>query len=193
MTLPRPLGKWRCSSHRQWRWFFTGEEVLYKTSDGVIHYGQCSGRARTRGEQIYSLVRYDKGGEVSGQPCTVVELNTESVLLQCSGPELARDSSTTTTFWDYLRSWGGDWMWDGIQDEHQDISWLVEGLRNGTLICVTDGSYDRNIAPDISGAGFLLCCTKARRQLRANFYERSQSASSYRGELLGLTALPRCY
>jgi hypothetical protein len=189
LVLPRPLGRWLYPTHRQWKWFFNDGEILYRTDGGVVHYGRREGRTRTRGEQIYVIVRFVEGEQISGLPCTVVELGSDTVLLQNSGPEMAADSSSTGTFWEYLRSWGGDWMWDGIQDEQQDISWLVEGLKSGTLICVTDGSYDRNFAPDISGAGFVLCCTKARKQLRANFYERSKSASSYRGELLGLTAL----
>ena len=74
-------------------------------------------------------------------------------------------------------------MWDRIKDEEQDLQWLVSGLENGTIVCVTDGSYDRKIAPDISGAGLmLLYCTKAKRVLRGNFYEKSATTSSYRGD-----------
>jgi len=68
-------------------------------------------------------------------------------------------------------------------------AWLVEGIRNGTVVAVADGSYDRKTAPDVSGAGLVLCCTNAEKMLRVRFFERSRSASSYRGELLGLVAL----
>ena len=80
-------------------------------------------------------------------------------------------------------------MWDSIEDENQDLSWLVEGIRNGTVVAVADGSYNRKTAPDVSGAGLVLCCTKAEKLLRISFFERSRSASSYREELLGLVAL----
>ena len=81
------------------------------------------------------------------------------------------------------------WMWEGVEEEDQDLRWLVEGIRNGTVIAVADGSYDRKTAPDVSGAGLVLCCTNAEKMLRVSFFERSHSASSYRGELLGLVAL----
>ena len=80
-------------------------------------------------------------------------------------------------------------MWDEIVNEQQDLQWLVDTVKNNTIIGVTDGLYDRNFAPDISGAGWLVSCTSSEKILRANFYEKSKSASSYRGELLGLLAL----
>jgi hypothetical protein len=65
----------------------------------------------------------------------------------------------------------------------------VSGLEKGTIVCVTDGSYNRKVVPNISGAGFVLYCTKAKCMLRGNFYEESTAASSYQGELLGLVAI----
>ena len=72
-------------------------------------------------------------------------------------------------------------MWDGIEDEEQYMQWLVSGLEKGTIVCVTDRSYNRKVAPNISDAVFVLCCTKAKRMLRGNFYEEAKTASSYRG------------
>ena len=54
---------------------------------------------------------------------------------------------------------------------------------------MTDGSYDRNRAPNISGAGWVICCLSTKKIFRASFFEVSPDASSYRGELLGLLAL----
>lgn len=42
-------------------------------------------------------------------------------------------------------------MWEGVEDKEQDLTWLVEGLRHGSLIMVTDGSYDKKRAPTVSG------------------------------------------
>jgi len=80
-------------------------------------------------------------------------------------------------------------MWEAVEEENQDLRWLVEGIRIGTEVAVADGSYDRKTAPDVSGAGLVLCCTNAEKMLRVSFFERSRSASSYRGELLGLVAI----
>ncbi len=97
--------------------------------------------------------------------------------------------STPKRLWDYLRYHGVEWMWDGVEEEDQDLAWLVDGVRENTFIAVADGSYDRKGASDVSGAGWVLCCTSARKILRGNFYEISKSAGSYRGKLLGLLAI----
>ncbi len=54
-------------------------------------------------------------------------------------------------------------MWEGIDEDHttkDDVTWIAEGMRNNTLIWVTDGSYDRKNAKELSGAGWIIFCTK---------------------------------
>ena len=80
-------------------------------------------------------------------------------------------------------------MWDKLENEDQDLALLIAGLKQASVIAVADGSYDRKKAPEVSGAGWVLCCTRSWRMLRGNFYKVSPTASSYRGKLLGLAAL----
>ena len=67
-------------------------------------------------------------------------------------PGVASGPSAPADFWVHLRSLGGVCMWDGIEGKGQDLQWMVDGLTNNTLIYVTDGSYDKNVAPNTSGA-----------------------------------------
>ena len=82
-------------------------------------------------------------------------------------------------------------MWSGITEDakNQDLTWLVEGRKNGTLIWVTDGSYNRKWAPHTSGAWWIVYCMKANRRIVGNLYKVSNSAGSYRGEQLRLSAI----
>jgi hypothetical protein len=115
-----------------------------------------------------------------------------SVTKQEEGPPLAVGPSKTTDFWEYLRSWGGEWMWEGVDDNQvtkHDLTWLVEGMTSGSLKLVTDGSYDKLKAPDISGAGWIIFCTTTGKRLTGWFWEVSNMASSYRAEMLGLCSL----
>jgi hypothetical protein len=57
------------------------------------------------------------------------------------------------------------------------------------LIAVTDGSYDRERAKDMSGSGWILLCTASRQTLHGFFYKISPIAGSFRGEFLGLVAI----
>ena len=80
-------------------------------------------------------------------------------------------------------------MWEEVVGDKDDLSWLVDAMRKGTAVLVTDGSYDRKRAPSVSGAGWVITCRIAQKFLRGSFYETSISASAYRGELLGLVVL----
>ena len=80
-------------------------------------------------------------------------------------------------------------MWAKVINEGSNLDWLVNALNNGTVISVTDGSYKKDIAPDVSGAGWVIYCEQSKLKLTGSFYERSPDAGSYRGELMGLTAL----
>jgi hypothetical protein len=57
------------------------------------------------------------------------------------------------TFWELLQSLGGECMWEHVKDEDSDMSWVWDGMVNGMLLAVTDGSIDRTRAKDVSGLG----------------------------------------
>ena len=83
-------------------------------------------------------------------------------------------------------------MWENIDDSQQskhNLLWLAEGMKSNTLTWVTDGSYDRKQAADLCGVGWIIFCSKTGIRLTGTFWERSQSASSYRAEMLGLCSL----
>ena len=81
-----------------------------------------------------------------GKPVAVQGSEETHVYELNIGPTLARDPQQPSNFWDYLRNWGGEWMWEGIEDGQatkSNLSWLVQGMKSNTLLWVTDGSYDR--------------------------------------------------
>jgi hypothetical protein len=81
-------------------------------------------------------------------------------------------------------------MWQYVKEGEVDVGWIRDALVNGTLIGVTDGSYDRIKAQMVSRAGWVLTCMASHRTLQGSFYEISPKAgSSYRGELLRLVAI----
>jgi hypothetical protein len=83
-------------------------------------------------------------------------------------------------------------MWDGIDDDQAtkgDVTWIAEGMKNNLLIWVTDSSYNRKKANELSSVGWIIFCTKTGLQLMGTFWEKLNAASSYRAEMLGLCAL----
>jgi hypothetical protein len=83
-------------------------------------------------------------------------------------------------------------MWEGIDKDQapkEDVTLIAESMRNNTLIWVTDGSYDRKKAKELSGDGWIIFCTKTGLRLMGAFWEKSNTASSFWVEMLGLCTL----
>lgn len=57
------------------------------------------------------------------------------------------------------------------------------------LRAVTDGSYIRELHPEICSAAFILECSAGTGRILGSFPELSKDANAYRGELIGLLAI----
>jgi hypothetical protein len=79
-------------------------------------------------------------------------------------------------------------MWDSLRLTGED-NWILEALREGTCIAVTDGSYIRELYLNMCSCAFALECTQRRGRIFGSFPEQSRRACAYRGELLGLMAV----
>jgi hypothetical protein len=93
-----------------------------------------------------------------------------------------------STFLKVLQSWGNTWLW-----EHMSVSggmeWLNKSILEGTLVTMTDGSYIRELFPNLCSAAFVLECSKGQGRVVGLFSEALIVANAYRGELLGLLAI----
>ena len=67
--------------------------------------------------------------------------------------------------------------------------WLCDAIAEGTLVAATDGSFIRQMHPEVCSACFVMECAKGRGRLIGSFAERTKHANAYRGELLGLMAV----
>jgi hypothetical protein len=70
-----------------------------------------------------------------------------------------------------------------------ETDWTTQAITEGPLVAVTDGSYIRQIYPNLCPAAFVLECAHGQGQLIGSFKEASKAANAYRGELLGLMAI----
>ncbi len=190
-----PLGGWTHPTHRKWLWYSSSVNDLHQVENEIVHhYLPSQSRRRTRSDLGYSLAWTEplRTNHVIGLPVSVQGLDFTYVYKLNTGTTLARGPQQPSNFWEYLRAWGGEWMWDDIKDGQatkRDLTWLVQEMKSNTLVWVTDGSYDRKQAPLLIGVGWILFCQDTGKRLVGSFWEKSLSASSYRAELLGLCAL----
>jgi hypothetical protein len=104
-------------------------------------------------------------------PANVLTLPGDRIHRQSIGPLLAPQVHEYWPFWTYLKSLGGKWMWDYIQEGEIDVTWISTALANGSFISVADVSYDRDHASMVSGSGWVICCAKSRKLLQGFFFE----------------------
>ena len=194
-SLPRTLGKWTSDSHKEWIWFYdsAADMVLRKVEAGaeIYHATGDTSQVRTRRQHVYA-----RTGVLPDLPdCTLLPISVEvceqgTVMRLASGPPLWNEKvQKPGDFLDFLRSWGGSWMWEDLHIPG-GLRAVVQSIREGTARLVTDGSYNRGVRPDVSSAGWLIYCTKRKKiLLTCSFHETTAKAGSYRGELLGLTSI----
>ena len=186
------LGDWVAASPRIWHAYVSedGTQVQLKSPRGRVKYQQARG--------IKESVRYYEPigdvGEHEGHltiPAQVEDRDRDYIRLMHVGPQQVGPSSPprAQTLQAHLHSFGGEWMWRDLNLGH-DTQWLADAMRRNTLVCVADGSHMPNTDyTDVCSAGWVIQDTLTGRFFEGGFAERSASASSYRGEQLGLLAI----
>ena len=191
-SLPTPLGRWRNHSHQQWRWFFNPlSDTLLEVNDGrCMEFVRGDTGRRTRGTASFIAFRclLDAPSLDDWVPATV-DMTSGFLLLTTGAPLWSPPPVVRPSFWEFVRSHGGEWMWQYVEGDAEDLEWFHTALSDGTAVLVTDGSFNKSLAPDISGAGWIATCTRQRKMVGGWFYEKSPKAGSYRGELLGSVAI----
>jgi hypothetical protein len=158
-----PLDDWIHMSHRIWERFHDPlKDQLQHLRDNVrTVYNPVKNKQNTRYTQVYSM-QYMDALPAIGNPCNVRQILSITFHCRETGMGLAPVQATKGMFWEHLRSLGGTWMWEYIKEGKIDMVWLRDMLRNGMLISITDGSFDRHKAKSCSGLGWILVCTASK-------------------------------
>ncbi len=190
------LGNWLQPTHCIWKWYYQQDNAKLQRIEGdkVFIYNISRGLRLTRATKRYKLVSNKPiaTGFIKGAPTSVSGLTVQLVTKLSEEPTLAKETEKEMDCWEFLCSWRGEWMWEGVEpgnDSPWDMSWIADGLTLGSLIWVTNGSYNRKRVSDLSGVGWIIFCKSTGFCITGSFWEKSILATSYRAELLGLCAL----
>ena len=87
--------------------------------DGGVEYFAAVRGGRTRSEAKYARVSlHEDGRQPHGVPCSVTDgPDGRSVVLRNRGPEQIDDTDGASSFMEFLRGWGGEWMWTNVRNE----------------------------------------------------------------------------
>ena len=80
-----------------------------------------------------------------------------------------------TKFQEVLEEWGNMWMWEGLKIS-EDGAWMIEAIRDNSLVAVTDGSYMKDLFPNMNSCAFIFECTKKRGRMTGAFSEQTAEA-----------------
>ena len=191
-TFPRSLGKWLNTSHKHWVWWYQpdSDSVFCRQSEHVAWLFQPTGEttgAMTRRAHHYGRIPVTSAIPNDAVPISVgLHPDAATVTRLAGGPRRAVDNrQAPSDFWAFVCSLRGEWMWTDVYNP-LGLQYVVEAIRSGSAVLVTDGSYNRKVRSDLNASGWLVYCRKRKKiLLKCSFFEVCAQAGSYRGELLG--------
>lgn len=190
-VLLRPLGRWQHGPTMAWDWLYDdiGGYVAY-VGEPIRMFEPMQTSVNTRSQRLFrETTTCSAAGFSTWKTASVSVVDNDIILLHDLGPPLPPAPITQPLeFWEYLRTQGGEWMWDHVIGGGE-MTWFRDALVGGTVMMVADGSYDRLLDPTLSGTGWVIVCTRQKKMIKGSFFERSTTASAYRGELLGMVAI----
>jgi hypothetical protein len=179
------IGRFIGRSHRIWCWYWSNtESTLHSVNaDGKTEDVFVSGQKPNRFQYSHSQPRHNHEIICSVQPTLEGEHwrlhSMAAILMHTLAP---------SSFLEVLQSWGNIWLWEHMS-VFGGVAWLNKSISKGTLVAVTDGSYMRELFPNLCSAVFVLECSKGCGRVFGSFSEALLVANAYRGELLGLLAI----
>jgi hypothetical protein len=116
--LKMPLGGWTNSTHRIWNWYYNKErDKLYHINGTTIKYFKRKlGWWRTCSTTTYQKTHEETSVQnfPTGIPTSVVETSECKVNKLQDGPLPPTPRDNMQSFWEFLATCGGTWMWDDI-------------------------------------------------------------------------------
>jgi hypothetical protein len=92
-------------------------------------------------------------------------------------------SSPVSGFEQTIRHFTKQSLWVSL-DYHGDGSWILNGMLAQSLIIIHDGSYMKEISPDICSMATMIYCSITRYRCKCTLAERSASSGSYSREII---------
>ena len=183
------LGPFIHEGYKIWDWRYDEEanELLHHHERGMDIYVPSLVPRYRRTPNRWTRSKVNRPAELRGDVCTVREVGLAVLTIVSHAPPAAA-KDIPDHFLDVLQEWGCAWMWKNLQFIGGD-DWIAEAITDNSLVACTDGSYIRELYPDLCSAAFIMECSRGRGRLVGAFPEKSAAANAYRGELLGLMAI----
>jgi hypothetical protein len=183
------LGPFIRQSYKIWDWKLdnSSQTLFHLTAEGVDTYTPSQQARYANRTNRWEKTASQQQIATAGVACSV-KTHSASIVSVASTVQSTNPTNHHSSFLDVLVEWGYTWLWDSLKLEG-DENWILQSIQAGSIYAVTDGSYLKELYPDICSAAFVLECQQGRGRIVGSFVEQSSAACAYRGELLGLMAI----
>ena len=183
------LGPLQCQSYKIWDWKLdvSSQTLFHVTAEGVDTYSPSQQARYANRTNRWEKTASQQQIATTGVACSV-KSHSASIVSVASTVHSDFSTNSYSCFLDVLVEWGYTWMWDNLKIEGAE-DWILQSIQDGSIFAVTDGSYLKELYPDVCSAAFVLECQQGRGRIVGSFVEQSSAACAYRGELLGLMAI----
>ena len=137
-----------------WRWCPESNTLLHTGADSTMTevYSNTTRKAN-RLTQTALIPQQEDGDYYS-----VEEIQPRAYCVM-STAQRALPAPVAESFLDVLREWGCTWMWEHLSLKGGS-NWLPAAIQDNSMVAVADGSYIRQMYPDLCAAAFVLECKK---------------------------------
>ncbi len=89
----------------------------------------------------------------------------------------AKQARWHNNIWDVLQSWGCRWIWENLRMVGKD-DWIKKAITDGSRVAVTDGSYIKQVHPELCANAFIMECSRGRRHMMGSFAKASSMSKA---------------
>ena len=68
-------------------------------------------------------------------------------------------------------------MWDYVDGDAGNLSWLVTAAKSGSAVIMTDGSFNHQLCETICETEWIILCMTTKHLVYGSFFEQSTPAS----------------
>ena len=191
LTLDAPLGGFISRPHWPDRWFLNEDssilcEVL-SNREYIQRTLRDDGPSTRHGSRYGGVFR--RRGQCDQSIRASVFPSATGMVVQSSAP-VFMPTKDRRSFLERLRASVHPDLWRTFECD-SDGEWIYLGLLRNSLAMVSDGSYNAELANDVSAGAFVIRCEETGFHASGAWVEKSDShsADNYRAELLGALAL----
>jgi hypothetical protein len=138
---------------------------------------------RTTSRQSFISDRVAMGASDIHTYANITHVQQGHVLLHSTIPMYV-PSSPVSGFEKTIRHFANQSLWVSL-DYNGDGSWILDSMLVQSPIIIHDGSYMKEISPDICSAATMIYCLITKYRCKCTWAKRSAFSGSYRGEILG--------